>query len=468
MSEKQTTIAKPVSLTGTGLHTGTTSTITFKPAPQNYGYRFIRTDVNERVEIEALVDNVVDLSRGTTLGKNGIKVHTVEHVLAALAGLEIDNCMIELSDCEPPVHDGSSMPYVEALLRAEKVELAAEREYFVIEETIRITNEEKGVDLVALPLDDYRLTVMIDYNVPALGSQHTGLFDLKKEFVTDFAPARTFCFLTEVEQLRTDGLIQGGSLNSALVIVDKEVETDELERLRDLFGFEETPTIGSNGTLNNTQLRYKNEPARHKLLDMIGDLTLVGVRLKAQILAARPGHASNFEFAKKIRQAYLKTLPLKKFRSAAKGDVIFNINDLLKIMPHRYPFLLIDKVVDFDNENATVVGVKNVTFNEPFFNGHFPEKPVMPGVLILEAMAQTGCLILLHSIVSDPSKVLVFFQSVKNAKFRKPVIPGDQLVLELKMVAKKLNIYFFQGSAYVNGQIVAEAEIQAALVDRNV
>jgi UDP-3-O-[3-hydroxymyristoyl] N-acetylglucosamine deacetylase / 3-hydroxyacyl-[acyl-carrier-protein] dehydratase len=466
MIEKQRTISQAVSFSGIGLHTGNPSVITFHPAPENYGYRFIRTDIPDQIEIHALVDNVVDLSRGTTLGINGIKVHTVEHVLAALSGLQIDNCRIELTASEPPVGDGSSLPYVEVLLKAGFTQQSQDREYFVIEETIRYTNEVKAVDIVALPLDDYRLTVMIDYFNPVLGSQHTGLFNLEKEFVIDYAPARTFCFLSEIEMLRDQGLIKGGTLDSALVIVDKELDESELKKIKEMFGYDSAQILAKNGILNNSELRFKNEPARHKLLDMLGDLALVGVPLKAQILAARPGHASNFEFAKKIRNLYKKKMPLKKYKVAKSSDAIFNITDLMKFMPHRYPFLLVDKVIEFDSEAQTIVGVKNVTFNEPYFIGHFPEKPIMPGVLILEALAQTGCLLLLSSL-EDVSKVLVVFQAIKNAKFRKPVIPGDQIIMEVKLVGKKLNIFFFQGTAYVNGSIVAEAELQATMLNKD-
>jgi UDP-3-O-[3-hydroxymyristoyl] N-acetylglucosamine deacetylase/3-hydroxyacyl-[acyl-carrier-protein] dehydratase len=465
MADKQRTIKEPVSFQGVGLHTGKTATITFKPAPVNYGYRFVRTDLPENVEIPALVDYVVDLSRGTTLGIGDVKVHTVEHVVGALAGLEIDNCMIELDGVEPPVGDGSSMPYVEVLKNAGIVNQDEDRYYLTIDETIRYTNEEKGVDIVALPLDDYRITVMVDYYNPALGSQHTGLFDLKKEFVGEFAPARTFCFLTEVESLIDQGLIQGGNLDNAIVIVDRDMSSQELMNLQNKLGIPETPKLGENGILNNTVLRYKNEPARHKLLDMLGDLALAGVRIKAQILAARPGHASNFEFAKKIRALYLKKQPLKNFKGDKSKGVVLDIYDLLKIMPHRYPFLLVDKVTEFDREGKSIVGVKNVTMNEPYFIGHFPEKPIMPGVLIMEAMAQTGCLLLLNTL-DDFSQKLVLFLGIKNAKFRRQVIPGDQLVMEVKMLGKKFNTYQFSAVATVNGQVAAETEFQAALVDR--
>lgn len=464
--EKQRTIKKTVSLKGIGIHSGEETTIIFHPAPENYGYRFVRSDLSEPLEIPALVDYVVDLSRGTTIGIGDVRVLTVEHVLAALVGLRIDNCRIELYGKEPPVIDGSSLAYAQKLLEAGIAEQDAERMYFVIDETVRYTNEEKGVDIVALPTDDYRITVMIDYNIPALGSQHTGLFNLDKEFLSEFAPARTFCFLSEVEELSQQGLIKGGNLENALVIVDKDVDSKELEFLGKLFRLGYVPKVGENGILNGTPLRFKNEPARHKLLDMLGDLALIGVPIKAQILAARPGHYSNIEFAKKIRNLYLKKLPFLKLKSKKGKEVLMDIFSLLKIMPHRYPFLLIDRIISIDAETNTIVGVKNVTINEPFFVGHFPEKPVMPGVLLIEAMAQTGGLMLLNSV--DASNKLLLFMGIDNAKFRKPVIPGDQLIMKVQQTGKKFNTYRFHAEALVDGQIVAEADLQAALVDRNV
>jgi UDP-3-O-[3-hydroxymyristoyl] N-acetylglucosamine deacetylase / 3-hydroxyacyl-[acyl-carrier-protein] dehydratase len=462
--EKQRTLQKSVAFSGTGLHTGNPSTITFHPAPANYGYVFVRTDLDTPIEIPALVEYVVDLSRGTTLGINGVRVHTVEHVLAALAGLRIDNCRIELNSNEPPVIDGSSMPYVNALLEAGITELNAEREYFVIDEAIRYTNEDKHVDIVALPNNDYRITVMIDYFNPALGSQHTGMFDLEKEFVSEFAPARTFCFLTEVMHLHKQGLIRGGSLDSAIVIIDKEMTPDELGELKQIFRLNGVPNLGENGILNGTNLRFKNEPVRHKLLDMIGDLALIGVPLKAQILAARPGHASNIEFGKLIRTKYLENKI--KFKKPVPNDKkSLDINDIMKILPHRYPFLLIDRIISIDDENSIIIGLKNVTINEPFFGGHFPEKPVMPGVLILEALAQAGGLMMTRKVENIDNK-LAFFMGVKNAKFRKPVFPGDQLIMEVKLISKRLNTFLFEGKVMVDGQIVAEAEFQAALVDK--
>lgn len=463
--EKQRTIARAVSFSGTGLHTGNPSTITFNPAPANYGYVFVRTDLEPHFEIPALTDFVVDLSRGTTLGIDGVRVHTVEHVLAALVGLKIDNCRIELSSNEPPVVDGSSMPYVNALVSAGFHEQEAERIYFEIDETVRYTNEDKHVDIVALPNSEYRITVMIDYFNPALGSQHTGMFDLEKEFVNEFAPARTFCFLTEVMSLYRQGLIKGGSLESAIVINDTTMSDAELIELKEVFKLQEPPIRGDNGILNGEALRYKNEPARHKLLDMIGDLALIGVPIKAQVLAARPGHASNIEFGKKIRKLYLEKKRSERLYPAKSKSHAMDIHKILEIMPHRYPFLLIDRVTSFDEENDTLIAYKNVTINEPYFNGHFPDKPVMPGVLILEALAQTGGLLLFKKFPEVYGK-LAFFMGIKNAKFRKPVFPGDQLIMEVKLVSKRFNTYLFDSKAYVDGILVTESEFQAAIVDR--
>lgn len=462
---KQTTLKQSVSFEGIGLHTGNTSKITFQPAPAGYGYVFVRTDVEKRVEIPALTDYVIDLSRGTTLGRDGVEVHTVEHVLAALAGLQIDNCLIEISANEPPVVDGSSMPYVEALQQAGITELEDEREYFVIDETIRYTNEEKQVDIVALPTEKFRITVMIDYFNPALGSQHTGLFDIEKEFVSEFAPARTFCFLTEVEMLYDQGLIKGGSLDSALVIVDKDMKEDELGKFKKMFNLKNVPKLGQNGFLNDSALRYKNEPARHKLLDLIGDLTLIGVPIKAQILAARPGHASNFEFSKLIRQKYLEWKNREKYIPKKGLMNTSDINEIMTLLPHRYPFLLVDKVLDYDDDTKTLLAVKNVSMNEPQFTGHFPKQPVMPGVLIVESMAQTAGLLMFSMDESLKGK-LAFFMAIRNAKFRKPVIPGDQLVIEVKFISKRFNTYMFKAQSFVDGNVIAEAEFQTALVEK--
>lgn len=464
MLVQQQTIKKPVSYTGVGLHTGNRSTINFQPAPENYGIRFRRVDLPGSPEIQADLDHVVDISRGTTIGIGDVKVHTVEHVLAAIVGLQIDNILIELDSNEPPVGDGSSKPYVDVLLKAGFEKQDAPKDYLIIDQAVRYTDEKNGVDIVALPLDDFRVTVMVDYYNPALGSQHTGLFDLEKEFAEEFAPARTFCFLHEVEVLREQGLIKGGNLDNAIVIVDREISASELKRLAQKLGIKDSVILGTNGILNNKELRYKNEPARHKLLDVLGDLALIGAPLKAQILAARPGHASNIEFAKRIRKLYQQKKLVKRYQHVKKEGVVFDSSAIEQILPHRYPFLLVDKIIDFKLDDR-IVGVKNVTGNEFFFQGHFPSHPVMPGVLIIEAMAQTGGLLLLNGI-DDPEGKLFYFIGINNAKFRKPVVPGDQLVLEVSLVSRRSKTFVMSGKAYVEGNVVAEAEMMVAVVDR--
>lgn len=466
MLEKQRTIKNPVSMSGIGLHTGTTCTMTFKPAVENYGIRFVRTDLGGSPEIPAIVDHVVDVARGTTLAIGEARVHTVEHVLAAVMGLQIDNLIIELDGIEPPIGDGSAVPYVEKLTEAGFEQQDAPKDYLIIEEAVTHHEEENQIDIVALPLDSYRISVMVDYQNPALGSQHTGLFDLEKEFVNEFAPARTFCFLSEVEQLSKLGLIKGGDIDNAVVIVDKKLSNNELQDLRTKLGIEKEISLGSNGILNDKSLRFKNEPARHKLLDLIGDLALIGAPLKAQILAARPGHRANVEFAKLIRKLYQQKRLVKKFQHVKKEGIVFDTNAILKILPHRYPFLLVDKIIHLELDKK-VTGVKSVSVNEPFFPGHFPGQPIMPGVLIIEAMAQTGGILLLNSF-PNPEEKLVYFMQINNAKFRKPVVPGDQLYLEVEMINKKSKVVQMTGRAVVNDVLVAEAEFMAAIVDREV
>jgi len=466
MLEKQRTISKPVSLSGTGLHTGNDSTMTFLPAPADYGIRFRRTDCENSPEIPADIDHVIDISRGTTIGKNGVEVHTVEHVLAAIVGCEIDNIIVELNSNEPPVMDGSAKDYVDALHTAGIAEQDEKRDYLVIEDTIHYHDEKNLVDIVALPLkNDFRITVMIDFQNPALGVQHTGLFNSQKEFATEFAPARTFCFLKEVEMLKDAGLIKGGSMNNAIVIVDRDFTEAEFEELKMKLELDPSIKLG-HGILNNVKLRYKNEPARHKLVDLMGDLALIGAPVIGQILAARPGHAANVEFTKMLRKLYLKKKIVRKYQVLKSGDVVFDINAIMKIMPHRYPFLLVDKVIDMDEQK--IIGVKNVTYNEPFFQGHFPALPIMPGVLIIESMVQCGCILLLNTI-EEPEKKLVFFGSIDKVKFRKPITPGDQLILEMELTYYRKNMCRLVGRAYRNelgGEIACEGEFTAAIIDK--
>jgi UDP-3-O-[3-hydroxymyristoyl] N-acetylglucosamine deacetylase/3-hydroxyacyl-[acyl-carrier-protein] dehydratase len=464
MLTKQRTIQKSVSISGIGLHTGKPSSMTFKPAPENYGIRFKRIDLPSSPEILADIDHVTDISRGTTIALNGAEIKTVEHVLAAIMGCEIDNIIVELNTNEPPVVDGSAKPFVEILHQAGFLEQDAPKDYLVIEQTVHYSDEKNEVDIVAMPLNDFKMTVMIDYKNAALGSQYTGLFNLQDEFANEFAPARTFCFLHEVEDLYNQGLIKGGKFENAVVIVDRELTQQDLEKLMKKLGIEDTVVLGDNGILNNSQLRFKNEPARHKLVDLIGDLALIGAPIKGHILAARPGHKANIEFVKILRKLYEQNKLKLKFQSASSSGVLLDINAIKKILPHRYPFLLVDKIIDME-AGKSITGVKNVTANEPFFQGHFPQKPLMPGVLIIEAMAQTAG-ILMKSMIENPENKLAYFTSIDRAKFRKQVIPGDQLFFVLEILDRKRNIFKFKGKAFKNsldGELAAEAEIMAAI-----
>ncbi|MBF0586515.1 bifunctional UDP-3-O-[3-hydroxymyristoyl] N-acetylglucosamine deacetylase/3-hydroxyacyl-ACP dehydratase [Prosthecochloris sp. N3] len=462
----QRTLKKEVSLWGTGLHTGKECMITFKPAPANYGYRFVRTDIDNCPEIPALIDHVVDVCRGTTIESDGIKVHTTEHVLAALYGLQIDNCRIEMSGPEPPVMDGSSLQFAEALIGAGFDEQEEPKNYLVLDETIEYHDPQNSVDIVGLPLDGFRATVMVDYKNPALGSQHSGLFDLEHEFLKDFAPCRTFCFLSEVEQLANLGIIKGGDVDNAVVIVDKSMTEDQLEELAGKIGIDSSQLIlGDNGILNNRELRFSNEPARHKLLDMLGDLALLGMPVKAQILAARPGHASNVEFVKQLKKYADRNALARKYQHEKKSGVIFDINAIRNILPHRYPFLLIDKIVEFTLDEK-IVSIKNVTMNEEFFQGHFPGNPIMPGVLIIEAMAQTGGIMMLNGN-DNINDMQVYFMGIDKARFRKPVVPGDTLVIEATMKSRRRSVCQFDGKAYVRGELVCEASLMATVVQKN-
>ena len=463
MNDKQHTIKAPVTVRGVGLHTGVEATMTFCPAPVGHGYKFQRVDLPGQPVVDADVDNVVDLSRGTTIEQNGARVNTVEHTLAALVGLQLDNVLIQLSGPEPPIMDGSSAEFIKALNTVGFEEQNALRNYYEIPESIRYVDNARGVEIAALPLTDYRLTVMVDYNSPVLGSQHATLDDIGK-FSEEIASSRTFCFLHELEMLYKNNLIRGGDLSNAIVVVDRVVSDDELNDLAKMLG-KPRVAVKKEGILNNVDLRHKNEPARHKLLDLVGDLALVGRPLKGQILAARPGHAANVAFAKKIKKKMLESRSNPVPLYDPLREPVMDINRIMQVLPHRYPFIMIDKVVHLDDQ--VVTAVKNVSINEPFFQGHFPGNPVMPGVLQIEGLAQTGGILVMNT-VPDPENYWQYFLGIENARFRKKVLPGDTIVYHCQLLAPiKRGIAKMRGQAFVNGKVVCEAEMSAAIVRKD-
>jgi UDP-3-O-[3-hydroxymyristoyl] N-acetylglucosamine deacetylase/3-hydroxyacyl-[acyl-carrier-protein] dehydratase len=463
INPKQTTLKSPIHISGVGLHTGANVNLTLNPAPENHGYKFRRTDLEGSPIIEADCDLVTDTSRGTTLTKNGASVSTVEHVLAALVGMEVDYVLIEIDGPEMPIMDGSSRPFVEVIEATEIIEQEADREYFEIPYNINFTDEENKVEIIAMPVNDYRLTVMVDYNSPVLGSQHAAITNMS-EFKKEISPCRTFCFLHELEYLLNNNLIKGGDLNNAIVVVDRDIEQNELDRLAGIF---EKPKVEvtQHGILNNLELRFQNEPARHKLLDMIGDLALVGMPIKGQIMAARPGHASNVAFAKKIKQAMKKELRRKQDgvpNYNPNEKPLYSTKDIMKMLPHAHPFLLVDKIID--KTDTSVVGIKNITYDQPFFSGHFPGDPIMPGVLQLEAMAQCGGILVL-STVEDPENYGTYFLKIDNAKFKDKVVPGDTLIMKLELMEPvRRGLCIMKGRAWVGEKLVCESEMMAQIV----
>ena len=462
MNTKQHTLKDSISFSGKGLHTGTRVNMTLRPAGIDHGIKFKRVDIEGEPTIDADADLVVDVSRGTTLEQNGARVSTVEHVLAAVVGYQIDNIIIELDGPEIPIMDGSALSFAEKIEDIGVEEQNAFREYIELDHAIYYNDPKRSVEMAFLPLDDYRVTVMVDYNSNVLGSQHATLNELA-DFKKEISPCRTFCFVHELEFLLNQGLIKGGDLDNAVVVVDRSVTDEDLKRLAKKFDKGEI-IVKEDGVLNNTNLRFKNEPARHKLLDVMGDLALVGKPIKGQILAARPGHAANVELAKKIKKAYKA-----KKKSAPKYDPsekpLLNSSEIYKALPHEHPFKLVDKIIYLDHKS--VVGVKNVAISEPYFQGHFPDNPVMPGVLQLETMAQVGGIFVLNT-VEDPENYWTFFMGVNNCKFRKPVVPGDTLVIKCELLAPiKRGIAQMKGEAYVGDTLVCEAEILANITRKS-
>ena len=457
MSDLQKTLKEDISLSGVGLHTGKKVNLTIKPAKENTGFVFVRTDLEGNPQVEADVNYVTTTERGTTLEKLGVKIHTCEHLLAALVGMDIDNAILEMDAAEPPIMDGSSKFFIEAIENVGVVEQNVAREYLVIKEVMNYTDPNTGSEITIIPSDTYEITTMVDFGTKVLGTQNATMKHIS-EFKENFANARTFSFLHELEMLLDHGLIKGGDISNAIVYVDKELTPETMEKLKKAFGKDKI-SVKPNGTLDNITLNSPNEAARHKLLDVVGDLALVGVKIKGKVIANKPGHFVNTQFAKKLNRQW----KLHKKKNVPDFDLtkspVYDINGIMRLLPHRPPFLLIDKIIELSESH--VVGVKNVTMNEPFFVGHFPKEPVMPGVLQIEAMAQTGGILVLAN-VPDPENYSTYFVKIDKVKFKKKVIPGDTVIFKIELIEPiRRGIVHMQGYGYVGDSVVVEAELMA-------
>lgn len=457
MSDMQKTLKSEITLSGIGLHTGKKVNLTMKPAKENTGFVFVRTDLEGHPQVEADVNYVSTTERGTTLEKLGVRIHTCEHLLAALVGCDIDNALLEMDSAEPPIMDGSSKFFVEAIEKAGIEEQSVAREYLVVKEVLNYVDSSSGSEITIIPSDTYEVTTMVDFGTKVLGTQNATMKDIS-EFKEEIASARTFSFLHELEMLLDAGLIKGGDISNAIVYVDKELTADTAEKLKKAFEKDDV-AIRPNGILDNLTLNYPNEAARHKLLDVIGDLALTGVKLKGKVIATKPGHFVNTQFAKKLNRQW----KLQKRKNVPDFDLskppVFDINGIMKLLPHRPPFLLVDKIMELSDSH--VVGLKNVSMNEPFFVGHFPKEPVMPGVLQIEAMAQTGGILVLAN-VPDPENYSTYFVKIDNVKFKRKVIPGDTLIFKIELMEPiRRGIVHMQGYGYVGDSVAVEAELMA-------
>ncbi|CAI8743560.1 MULTISPECIES: bifunctional UDP-3-O-[3-hydroxymyristoyl] N-acetylglucosamine deacetylase/3-hydroxyacyl-ACP dehydratase [Chryseobacterium] len=464
MSDMQKTLQQEVTLSGIGLHTGKEVKLTIKPAKENTGFVFVRTDLEGHPQVEADVNYVVATERGTTLEKLGVKITTCEHLLAALVGCDIDNAVLEMDASEPPILDGSSKYFVEAIESVGVAEQSVAREYLVVKEVLTYSDPATGSEITIIPSDTYEVTTMVDFGTKVLGTQNATLKNIS-EFKDEISSARTFSFLHELEMLLDHGLIKGGDISNAIVYVDKDLTPETTEKLKKAFG-KDNVSIRPNGILDNLNLNYPNEAARHKLLDVIGDLALAGVKIKGKVIANKPGHYVNTQFAKKLNRQW----KLQKKKNVPDFDLtkepVFDINGIMKLMPHRPPFLLIDKVLELSDSH--VVGLKNVTMNEPFFVGHFPKEPVMPGVLQVEALAQTGGILVLAS-VPDPENYSTYFIKIDKVKFKRKVIPGDTLIFKIELIEPiRRGIVHMQGYGYVGDAVAVEAELMAQVAKNKV